>query len=874
MDLWFYRLELFKEPNDDTIKFKKNIINEINKATKTSLNLIDTIKKLFPSLTNDEIKKISDAKKEDLNKLPICVQLYIIDGTVKTVWDILSEGINIYDYYIRKIDFENMKDRPRPLDDETIEKIVQRVFYYENELDGFNKVSVPRIKGAVLKAREYVTNRGIEWFKKELKSVLVSRSNIEQLTTLCEHDLTSSIAVPGTAVGILVGESLGSMNTQVILNTFHASGQDTSASMNTNSYSDILGASENPNAINTVVAFNNKYITYEEAYRKRADIMGIFFRDVLLDNIEIERLDKIGGFQWWHKTGTRDLNPEEIVLRLHFDINRLYSHEIELETLRDKIQDTIAIAPKNMSSKDDKFLKDGLSDVFCSPTHVGIIDIYPNRDIIISVMNNSPLKCEQDNDNCIRLFLKIFVLDELKRTKIKGIQGIVGIFPQIEPVMQIILEEKNKNDPAIQSIMLDEDIENPDHLWVLYLNKIRIRMTGIKAENVSYLLSLCGIRTLLIVEEKAYMIVLSEEKPTKAVLRNVKKDKDRIRYLIKEKVREGYKGYIKFNRTELINASEYIYLLISAEKGTETLSQLMCKRYVDPQHTYSSNSHELTKLIGIEAAYNYIYNTLNVVSDAVGGANRRHIDVVTQVITRNGKPKGLKTQSRESASGFLSRATFSKASAIIIAEAVSGAKEGMFSPSTAIMTGQIPKIGTGYNKIDNEELNEEFLDNEEYEDYKDKEIKEEYEKIEIGELDEDFDYAGDKVITNLNPAVQSYEEFKKEQLVPIESLYKLNIKVGKANKVVIDDIPALTLKPSQNLQGYLPGIVRLLDKYSTFKFGSNNIDDLHIDLPEKQIRKILMDVVALTDVNTNTENSIDRGIDEFTELLSIADEFA
>jgi len=716
---------------------------------------------------------------------------------------------------------------------------------------------IPVIRGRDMKSRLFSTVNAILWFKKELRDNKFSKKDIEELKNLAKNDLRSSLAVPGTSVGILVGESLGSMNTQATLNTFHSSGQDTSATMNTNSYGDILGASENPNNININLAFKNKLITFEEAYKKRGEIIETRIKNILVkdstNQVEIEKLDQIGGFQWWHNyQGVKSLKEEEYVLRIKFDINKLYANNITLKYIANKIEEVENVLSKNL----EKDLSVETIKVFYSPTHEGIIDIYPMREVILSIMRER-YPCDENPDSCIELFLKIFLFDQLKNILIKGVEGVIGLFPQIEPVNQVILYEKNINDPSIETITLDEDVDDPDKLWVIYLNKNRMRMTGIKPENLSYLFSLVGIETKLINVEKNYLVIYNpyDKKPTTMVLDRIKQDKDKIKKDIREKREKGIRGYIKMERTQLMSAAEYIYLILRVEpKSKNVLNKLMCFKFTDQSHTYSNNSHELTRILGIEAAYNYIYNTLNTISSDVGGANKRHIDLTAQFITRNGKPKGLKTP--ENSSGFFSRATFSKAATTLSSSAIMGDKENLTNPSTAIATGQLVKMGNGYLNKEPKKNNDDFFD---------------VEEENIG--DEEFMNENNFVLNTADAQAQLISTLKESEMIKFKPLAGYRPEFSDLKKdTIVDNIPSFIATKSQNLNNYFEHIVMFLENNSEYKLSKDESnEEIIINLPEKTIRKVLEDVVVL---NIEKEEKDEREKDEVEEIKDVLDMFS
>ena len=719
-------------------------------------------------------------------------------------------------------------------------------------------LKVPVLKSSDMTTRLFATVRAINWLQSVLRSYKVSSADIKELIKRAKNDLRTSLAKPGTSAGVLVGEALGSLNTQATLNTFHSSGQDTSATMNTNSYSDILGASNNPTNININMSFKNKQISYDEAYRKRSDIIGIKISDLIspdkTSNIEIETLDVLGGIQWWHEwqltygDTQEDIDTNEVVLRLHFDIDRLYTQNIELDFIARKIDESAQIIQDNLVDKNEEKSKHALLRCFYSPNHEGIIDVYPQRSIVLSLMEKR-YSCDRNPRSCVELFLKVFVYDQIKSMCIKGVEGIIGLYPQVDPVLQVVLAEVNINDPSIKNISLDENIEDPNNLWVIFFSRTRMRLTGLKPENLAYLYNLVGIKSLAVNYEAGYMVVESSDKPSKITLDALKDEKDKIKAAIEKRRKQGIVGYMKYERTELMLAAEYVYLILKAEpKSKNILSKLMCKPYVDQNHTYSSNTHELTQLFGVESSFNYIYTTLNTISASGGGVGFRNTDLVAAQITRNGRPRGLKGNK---GGGFFSSASFGKAYTSLVSAASLGAKESMENPVTSIGFGQRVKLGTGYNYKERVKNTTEFLD-----------------------YQEESNLASDEVImeqqTFLPHGVDTESELiasiNNTEMMKFESLFNKH-NTGLKRNVIIDNVPVFVAPRARDLRQYTKSIEMFLEENSDFVFSDDTkFDDVRVDLPRSVVKRVLENIVVQTSELDRGGND-DRIDDDYSNFL-------
>lgn len=663
-----------------------------------------------------------------------------------------------------------------------------------------------------------------------------------------------------------------------VRDSFHSSGQDTSSTMNTNVLSDVISSSKNPPIVITSVTFVNKALTYEQVYRLRSELVGVSYESLFVPNsaeaVEIERLENIDGIKWWHQYWLDDIDEKEIVLRLHFDVDKLYSYNINLTYIAEQLANMQDAIIKSVDSK-IKGKDLSLYHVIPSPTHLGIIDIYPERTKIISVMKNS-LDCSEDNsDMCILTFHKVVILNSLRKMIVKGIPGILEMYPQSQPVTQLIKMEKNINDPGIVSISLPSAYKDKDvsKIWIIYISEERIKLTGIKVENLVYLLDMVGIETLL--KKDDYIVVYHpyDGKPSAYILDKVSKDKKKAREDVKRKRKEGINHFIKTNITPLVRASEYIYAILRGDKSSYTLQNVFSKDFVDQRHTYSSNSHELTSLLGIETAYNLIYHTLSVASENVGGSNKRHLDLVSQIITRQGKPRGLKTLSAKSNNGVLADATFSKASTVIANKAITGAKENLLNPSTAIALGQISKIGSGYrgDKFTEDIIDDKLLDDIEDIDRDEDENKEDEEDLE------------DQLAGIYSSVTGEDPELKASEVAGVETIKFVSLAGVRPSRQTIEEVDNIPIFISYPMKAFATTTVKSIEQFlsfnSDFNFDDtyNNIENKEVDLTGFDLEGLLSGEVISRVVKDDEvgfgSNSVKRVVDDFNNIVSLSEMF-
>ena len=99
----------------------------------------------------------------------------------------------------------------------------------------------------------------------ELKNIQLHPSKIEEFSRLIEKKYNASIIQPGESVGILCAQSIGEMNTQMTLNSFHHAGlSEAAVTTGVPKFQEILSATKNPKIVNYRIYFKKRPKTLEE----------------------------------------------------------------------------------------------------------------------------------------------------------------------------------------------------------------------------------------------------------------------------------------------------------------------------------------------------------------------------------------------------------------------------------------------------------------------------------------------------------------------------------------------------------------------------------------------------------------------------------
>lgn len=165
-------------------------------------------------------------------------------------------------------------------------------------------------------------------------------------------------------------------------------------------------------------------------------------------------------------------------------------------------------------------------------------------------------------------------------------------------------------------------------------------------------------------------------------------------YRLKEKIKKIYVSGLKGIKQVLPIKRGDEFIIITA--GTN-LKKIMELDFVDPNRTISNDIHEVTAVLGIEAARQGIINEILKVIDSQGlNIDIRHIMLVADVMCSTGTVKGITRYGIVSEkSSVLARASFETPLRHIIGAALVGEEDKLNSVVENVMLNQPVPIGTG-----------------------------------------------------------------------------------------------------------------------------------------------------------------------------------
>lgn len=510
---------------------------------------------------------------------------------------------------------------------------------------------------------------------------------LNRLKTMIIQQHYNSLIHPGEPVGIRAAEAIGQPVTQMALNSFHSAGSSANVSGGIEGIRELYNMSQERKYENTIIHFKNKYLTFEKAINLRREIVGISVRD-LVKNSKMMKLDYKNLPEWYglYKDIYGKSIPKNSVdfLRLDLDKSKMYSFNTSIEEIVEAMEEQ------------------GVTCI-ASPSYEGIVDVYPETDIILEKLKKDrdipeAVKSGLSADNAPSIFLQFFFQPLLSEKIIHGIKGITNILPIDANTIAIIKYE--------------DKVPKKPRQWKIGIDKLVKLIEGIPLDKLEGLFEQCGIKILENkVETDGYYIIemplnvplnlVQDEKVYEdGYIENLNGPKEYIEKLCKidEKYRKEKnkalkdKGiFVPEEETPLLIYGRYI----KATANGTNLNKVLSNEFIDPTRTISSNPHEMLKTLGIEATRSFLIQEYDrIFKDNY--VNPKHIALAVDFQTSLGvllpiTARGIARQK----TGPLARASFDDPLKVFVETSAFGSKEEIKSTSTSIFVGKRMIIGTG-----------------------------------------------------------------------------------------------------------------------------------------------------------------------------------
>ncbi|CAH6419447.1 DNA-directed RNA polymerase subunit RPB1 [uncultured virus] len=601
----------------------------------------------------------------------------------------------------------------------------------DDEIDDIVGV-LPTVAAATAIVANHVREQIQRKLKIQLREYRIAPDVIPELKGYIINQFLRSVVSPGEPIGITTGESIGGPMTQMTLNSFHQTGS--AKSMGIDAFRELFNASVHRRNENTTIHFKNKNLSFDEALELRRVIVGTSVgyltkaNEIITTTENGQPLSLMQRGWWYQMYGVimnKELMDSRYFLRLHLNTTLLYTYKVTLDDVARALE---ADRPQVLQC-------------VCSPSSVGIIDVYPDERVIrkalTDALGNSSAGITDANASL--LFLQLFVAPNLGDVTVKGVPGITQLFPIAVTTWSIVLKEEPYMDESrletyVASLKanktpqetIDAQLEMVNRSWLLNLDMIRMRITGISVTKLRETLELVGITVaqaptdpetgtpqpgenpsrFIITMPVGWEQVANEGEPEppagtkrkpphpgKYVNKLIEKEEAKVDRAVANAKKAGARFPLR-EVTPLMRAGTYVY----AEANGTNLKQMLAHPLIDPRRTISNNPHEILATLGIEACRNFIAREFyDMITGNAAYVNPRYIALIADFMTNMGivvpiTSRGVARQNR----GAWADASFEHPVEVFIKAAMSGRWEEVLSTSASIFVGKRAFLGTGY----------------------------------------------------------------------------------------------------------------------------------------------------------------------------------
>lgn len=181
----------------------------------------------------------------------------------------------------------------------------------------------------------------------ELRLVKLKSGLLETFTNILYEKHRKSSITPGESVGILCAQSIGEMNTQMTLNSFHHAGiSEAAMTSGVPKFQELLSATRNPKLVNMSIYFIKRPSTLKELiHLSRNKIQHLLLKDITTKNWVCEKKSRIVLELDWKSLYKYTVYPMDIIARIKRefpDVNPYVSETMNLiigvptDTLQDE----------------------------------------------------------------------------------------------------------------------------------------------------------------------------------------------------------------------------------------------------------------------------------------------------------------------------------------------------------------------------------------------------------------------------------------------------------------------------------------------------------------------------------------------------------
>ena len=483
---------------------------------------------------------------------------------------------------------------------------------------------------------------------------------IDEITDMYTKAKINSII----AFGNIQSEIISSIVLQLGLDQFKISNSLTSSSYSLKLLTEILFGSQSVSIPYSVIQYN-KRLTMDEVFDSRKELISITLGDLILDKMPVKPDYNSLEYKYFGVKLDKNIN----VFRLLLNSQRMYAHAITLDEIKDKLESITNKFTCVYGSYEDK-----------------ILDLVP----VIENMRSEELstKVNASLEQTIDYIFEYNILPVILNYSIKGVTGIRRLIPAKKSLLSYCYGSRLKE----------------EGMWKVYVNDRKLKYNGLDMQQVADM-----FRSVYEdVEILRHIIVYTDEDPLVGIRNKIAEgDKDVIN-ASEVWYCEG-EGYINTDAKEEDNTNEDEDEEISAKDKADDamekkqkkkdnvepdLEELLCNPIVDRRRSYTNNVHTINEVLGIEAARNYVIQTLDRIFISTGvSINGKYFILLADFLTNKGVYHGvLATKFHKNATySFLEQANAGDALGTFTKFAISKTKNEIGNDLTSIAVGELNK---------------------------------------------------------------------------------------------------------------------------------------------------------------------------------------
>ena len=359
------------------------------------------------------------------------------------------------------------------------------------------------------------------------------------------------------------------------------------------------------------------------------------------------------------------------------------------------------------------------------PLYTGIMDIYPNKNQLSGAFASSAKNVKgnklKNNPSVINnpeapiILLYNVIVSKLDSVKLSGINGITGFFATETTIWSLVKAEHKMSKELSEntfSLILNNKVSFSTGLSVNRLiefleylefkiiqktpDRLIVQMPEKSAKMTQYYFPKVGKPIPYKSNMDPKLGVISEIPiyPVPSVYINNLAEIDELNT---DSLYESYKNDSHSLKPMPVSKFNKLYKYVFAETNGSNLREVLSLDYLDADKIFTNNILEARRILGIEAARNFLIKDL---TDSLGSqgsyVDPRHIVFLADYVTNKGLYLSLTFYGlNDQDISYLDKASFERVMDVFIEASVFGKNEEITSATSNVYVGETGKYGTG-----------------------------------------------------------------------------------------------------------------------------------------------------------------------------------